>query len=70
MWTFGADYGQVEDLTLRHTVIRTSDNRRIIVPNNIMSMEPIINWTIKEPEIIWMVDFDLEKAGDIDRARE
>ena len=67
---FRGDYGQVEDLTLRHTIIRTSDNRRIIVPNNIMSMEPIINWSIREPEIVWTVDFDLEKAGDIDRARE
>jgi small-conductance mechanosensitive channel len=35
-----------------------------------MSMEPIVNWSIKQPEIIWMVDFDLEKASDIDRARE
>jgi small-conductance mechanosensitive channel len=67
---FRQDYGQVEDLTLRHTVIRTSDNRRIIVPNSIMSTEPIINWSIREPEIVWMVDFDLEKAGDIDRARK
>jgi small conductance mechanosensitive channel len=67
---FRGEYGQVEDLTLRHTVIRTTDNKRIIVPNNIMSMEPIINWSIKEPEITWMVDFDLEKASDIDKARE
>jgi len=67
---FRQDYGQVEDLTLRHTVIRTSDNRRIIVPNSIMGTEPIINWSIREPEIVWIVDFDLEKAGDIDRARE
>ncbi len=67
---FRADYGQVEDLTLRHTIIRTSDNRRIIVPNSIMSTEPIINWSIREPEIIWTVDFDLEKAGDIDMARK
>jgi small-conductance mechanosensitive channel len=67
---FRADYGQVEDLTLRHTIIRTADNRRIIVPNSIMSTEPIINWSIREPEIIWTVDFDLEKANDIDRARK
>jgi small conductance mechanosensitive channel len=67
---FRGEYGQVEDLTLRHTVIRTTDNKRIIVPNSIMSMEPIINWSIKEPEITWVVDFDLEKASDIDRARE
>lgn len=67
---FRGEYGQIEDLTLRHTVIRTTDNKRIIVPNSIMSMEPIINWSIKQPEILWMVDFDLEKASDIDRARE
>jgi small-conductance mechanosensitive channel len=46
---FKGDYGRVEDLTLRHTVIRTWDNRRIIVPNSVMSTEPIINWSIKEP---------------------
>lgn len=67
---FRGEYGQVEDLTLRHTVIKTTDNKRIIVPNSIISMEPIINWSIREPEITWVVDFDLEKASDIDRARE
>jgi small-conductance mechanosensitive channel len=67
---FKGDYGQVEDLTLRHTIIRTWDSRRIIVPNSTMNMEPIINWSIREPEITWTVDFDLEKASDIDRARE
>jgi small-conductance mechanosensitive channel len=35
-----------------------------------MGMEPIINWSIRQPEIIWTVEFDLEKASDIDRARE
>lgn len=67
---FRKEYGQIEDLTLRHTVIRTTDNRRIIVPNSIMSTEPVTNWTIREKEITWSVDFDLEKAADIDRARE
>jgi small conductance mechanosensitive channel len=67
---FKGDYGQIEDLNLRHTVIRTSDNRRIIAPNNIMNAEPIINWSIREPEITWCVDFDLEKASDLDRARK
>jgi small-conductance mechanosensitive channel len=66
---FKGDYGQVEDLTLRHTIIRTWDNRRIIVPNSIMGNEPIINWSIREPEITWTVDFDIEKASDIDQAR-
>ncbi len=67
---FRGEYGQIEDLTLRHTMIKTTDNKRIIVPNSIMSNEPIINWSIHEQEISWVVDFDLEKASDIDRARE
>ncbi len=67
---FKGDYGQVEDLTLRHTIIRTWDNRRIIVPNNIMSTDSIINWSIREPDIIWTVDFKIKDISDIDRARE
>lgn len=67
---FRGEYGQIEDMTLRHTVIRTTDNRRIMVPNSIMSNEPIVNWSIREPEINWIVDFDLARASDIDRARE
>ncbi len=67
---FRGDSGQVEDLTLRHTIIRTWDNRRIIVPNNMMSTEPIINWSIKEPEITWAVDFRIKEISDIDKARE
>jgi small conductance mechanosensitive channel len=67
---FRNDYGMIEDLTLRHTIILTKDYKRIIVPNNIMSNEPIINWTIKEPAITWHVDFDLARASDIDKARE
>jgi len=60
----------VEDLTLRHTVICTSDNRRIIVPNSIMSTEPIINWSIRQPEIIWTLEFNIARISDIDSVRE
>ncbi len=67
---FRGEYGQIEDLTLRHTVIRTTDNKRVIIPNSIMGNEPIINWSIRDSEITWIVDFDLGKASDIDKARE
>ena len=51
-------------------MILTDDYRRIIVPNSVISKEPIINWTIKQPEITWTVDFDLSNVSDIDRARD
>lgn len=35
--------GTVEDITLRHTVIRDFQNRRIIIPNSVINSETIIN---------------------------
>lgn len=36
--------GVVEDITLRHTVIRDGQNRRIIVPNSVANSEILINY--------------------------
>jgi small conductance mechanosensitive channel len=47
------EYGIVADLNLRHTVIITWDDRRLIIPNSKISNEAIINWTIEDPAIIW-----------------
>ena len=49
------EYGKVTDLNLRHTVIITWDNRRLIIPNSIISNEAIINWTIEDPAVIWPI---------------
>jgi len=64
------DYGTIEDITLRHTVIKTWDNRRLIIPNSLISTEIINNWTIKDPQVIWKVKFRIAPETDIDRARE
>lgn len=67
--TFRNDYGYVEDITLRHTVICTWDKRRIIVPNSIISNEVIVNWSMKDPISVWTVDFLIQDASMIDRAK-
>jgi len=67
---FSGEYGQIEDLTLRHTTIRTWDGRRIFVPNSIMGNQPIINWSITDPVITWRIDVGIAYNADIDRARE
>lgn len=46
------DFGYVEEITLMQTFIRTWDNRRIIVPNDVLSNRIIQNWSRKEP-ICW-----------------
>lgn len=67
---FQGSYGQIEDLTLRHTVIRTWDLRRIVVPNASMGKENVINWSIGDPEVIWPVNIGIAYTADIDLARK
>ena len=67
---FNGEYGQVEDLTLRHTTVKTWDGRRIFVPNSFMGGQSIINWSITDPIISWWVDVGIGYSADIDRARE
>jgi len=67
---FNSEYCQIEDLTLRHTTIKTWDGRRVFVPNSIMGNQPIVNWSIVDPVITWRVDFGIGYTADIDKARE
>lgn len=64
------EYGKVTDLNLRHTVIITWDNRRLIIPNSMISNEAIINWTIEDPAVIWPIDVGISYDADIDQARK
>ena len=53
----------------RHTVVRTWDNRRLIIPNSIIGDEAIINWSIEDPTVRWLVDVGISYDSDIDLAR-
>jgi small-conductance mechanosensitive channel len=66
---FKGEYGHIEDLTLRHTIICTWDLRRIIVPNSLMSSDYIVNWSLGSQETIWPVNFGIGYSSDIDKAR-
>ena len=67
--TIHDEYGTVSDITLGHTVVTTWDNRRLIIPNHIISDEAIINWSISDPTIIWPIDIGIGYDADIDHAR-
>ncbi|MDK2892120.1 mechanosensitive ion channel family protein [Methanohalophilus sp.] len=64
------EYGTISDITLRHTVIKTWDNRRLILPNHIISDEVIINWSIEDPTVSWPVDIGISYDSNIDHARK
>lgn len=66
---FRNDWGWVEEIALMHTIIRTWDNRRIVVPNNIMVNEVIENWTIKDPSLIGTVMVYVDYTCDVDKIK-
>ncbi|MFK8103721.1 MAG: mechanosensitive ion channel family protein [Saprospiraceae bacterium] len=62
--------GIVEDITLRHTVIRDFENRRILIPNAVISDEVIINSDFVEDKICKFIDVGISYDSDIDLARK
>lgn len=65
----GALYaGDVEDITLRHTVIRDFENRRIVIPNSVISNETIINSTLTDEKVCMFAEFHISFDSSIDKA--
>ena len=62
--------GRVEDITLRHTVIKTWENKRLVVPNSLISKEVITNYTLKEEKVLMDIEMGISYDADIDRARK
>jgi len=68
----GQEYsGQIEDITLRHVVIRDWQNKRFVVPNSVISGQVIHNANLYDDKInnwVWFsiaYDADLLKAIEI-----
>lgn len=60
--------GIVEDITLRHTVINDFQNKKIIIPNSVISSETIVNDNINEMEICEWLEFGISYDSDLDLA--
>jgi len=67
--TIHDEYGRVTDITLGYTKIRTWDNRRLNIPNHVISDEAIINWSIDDPTVNWTVNIGISYDSNIDLAR-
>jgi small-conductance mechanosensitive channel len=60
--------GIVEDITLRHTVIRNFENRRIVIPNSVISSETILNSSIEDSKICNFLEVSVGYSSDIEKA--
>lgn len=62
--------GIIEDITLRHTVINNFENKRLIIPNSVISSDSILNHTIEDSHILSFNNFKIGLKADIDLARK
>lgn len=60
--------GDVEDITLRHTVIKDFENRRIVIPNSVMSNEVIVNSTLTDETICVFLEVPVAFSANLDKA--
>lgn len=65
-----AKMGMVEEITLRHTVIRDFENRRIVIPNSIISEQTIINSHLSDERIHKHVVFQVSYDTNLDQAMD
>lgn len=62
--------GQVEDITLRHTIIRDFENRRIIIPNSVINQEIIVNADFADDKICTWFEISVDVKSDIDLVKK
>ncbi len=64
----GNKKGVVEEITLRHTVIKDFEFRRVIIPNSIISDETIVNSSITDEKIRKQIEFNISYSSDVNLA--
>lgn len=62
------ELGDVVDIGMRSTRIRTLDNRIIIIPNSDISKSRIINYSEPDPRLRYKVKIGIAYSSDVDRA--
>ena len=63
-------WGDVVDVGLRSTRIRTRDNRLVIVPNNTISTDQIVNYTFPDPRYRIQIELGIGYGQDIETVRK
>jgi len=65
----GLETGEIESLSLGYTIIKTDDNRRVVVPNSLMASQTTINLTRDDARSICSVAVVISLEADLDQAR-
>lgn len=66
----GPEVGTVESVTLGYTILRTFDNRRVVLPNSSVGAQTTVNLTSVDPRVMAAVQVGISYTADVPRARE
>ena len=67
--TIENEYGTVEDITLRHTIVLTWEHKRLIIPNSKLDEMSLVNYNIIDPRMKCIVELGVSYDTDLDLAR-
>jgi len=62
--------GEVIDISMRSTIIRTNDNINLIIPNQSFIQNNVINWTLGDEIVRFRVPFGVAYGTDIDKVEK
>lgn len=67
---FHEEFCFVEDITVMHSILRTWDNRRLVVPNSTILSEVVTNYTKTDPTMLAPLFVTITYESDLDKAME
>ena len=62
--------GEVIDISMRSTIIRTNDNINLIIPNQAFIQNNVINWTLGDDIVRFRIPFGVEYGSDISKVEK
>lgn len=65
----GTEFGTIEELTLTYVVVRTWDDRRLIMPSTYFTTTTFENWTRREANLLGTVELDLDYLAPVKALR-
>jgi len=64
------EWGRIENVYLTHVIVRSWDERRIVLPTTYFTTKPYQNWTKYETRVLGTIDIKLDFTADIDHIRQ
>jgi len=66
----GVELGKVIDLNLGYTTVLTPDNRRVVLPNNVVATQVTINYRTENPRKLAAVPIRIGEGADVPQVRQ